>query len=612
MYALARKTKMLLPPALYNGLKAFGRSRNLALIFTVASAVSVMATYFAITRSQTPFGPDPKSILALIVVDLVLLLALAGIISKRLVRLVVERRKGQVGSRLQTRIVVMFSLVAIIPSIVMAVFSLVFFNYGIQTWFDKKVSTAIDGSVNIAKLYLEEHKKIIGADILGMANDLNRAAYSIRKNPRSFSSKLSILAGIRKIPEAIVFQNSGHRNLIVARTNLSFSLEMLIEELSEEHLDEAKDGDLVIITNDKDDRVIALMRLENYFDTYLIVSRLVDTNILNYIEMTEGAANEYTRLESGISALQIKLYIVFVIVSVLLLLVVVWAGLIFAVNLVRPVSSLISATEKVKEGDLSARVFEGHENDEIATLARAFNRMAEQLEHQRKELISAQRRSAWSDIARRIAHEIKNPLTPIQLATDRLRKKYYDNVSDKEVFSKYVNTISKNVNSIGNMVEEFVSFARIPPPVFANNDICELVSEVVFSREGSKSEIIFEALEHPIILNCDANQISRVMTNLIKNAEESIEESGKLNGIIKVNIERGDGRCNITIEDNGKGFQESMVERLTEPYVTTKSKGTGLGLAIVKKIVEDHNGELKFFNIEGGACVYLSFPLEPL
>jgi len=210
MYAIARKTIMFLPPRLYYWLRVLSRSRNLAIIFTIASAISVVATYFAITQSGNPFGPDPKSVLGLILIDLTFLLALAAVISKRVVRLIIERRKGLVGSRLQTRIVVMFSLVAIIPSIVMAVFSLVFFNYGIQTWFDKKVSTAIDGSVEIARLYLEEHKKIIGADILGVANDLNRAAYNIRKNPRSFSSKLSILAGIRKIPEAVVFRSNNN------------------------------------------------------------------------------------------------------------------------------------------------------------------------------------------------------------------------------------------------------------------------------------------------------------------------------------------------------------------------------------------------------------------
>jgi two-component system nitrogen regulation sensor histidine kinase NtrY len=617
MNSLAMKSMALLPNRFHSWLIWLGRTRNLAIIFTAASLISVIATYFAISQGESPFASDPRTILVFIVIDLIFLLTLAAVISRRVVRLVVERRKGSVGSRLQTRIVLMFSLVAIIPSIIMAAFSLVFFSYGIQSWFDEKVSTAINGSVEIARLYLEEHKKIIGADIFGMAGDLNRDAYNIRKNPESINSKLAILAGIRKLPEAIIFQKNNERSVVLGRTNLSFSLEMILEEMSDTVFNQAKEGELVILTNENDDRVIALYRLENFFDTYLLVGRFVDHNIINHIEMTEGAATEYQKLKTDMSDLQIKFFIVFVIVALLLLLAVVWIGFVFAVALVDPVRGLISATEKVKEGDLTARVPEGYENDEIATLGRAFNRMAEQLEHQRVELISAQRRSAWSDVARRIAHEIKNPLTPIQLATDRLKRKYSDQFEDKEIFLKYVDTITRNVNSIGNMVEEFVSFARIPQPIFDHHDICNLVRDVIFSREDNTSDITidYQISENPIVLDCDASQLARVMTNLLKNAEESIEERMEndarvKDGLIKVVVYENSGKCIVDITDNGKGFEENLLERVTEPYVTTKSKGTGLGLAIVKKIMEDHNGEIIFSNAKGGACVSLRFPLD--
>jgi two-component system nitrogen regulation sensor histidine kinase NtrY len=608
--------KKILSPRNRIYLKKIMRSRNLALVFAAASLFSVMATYLAITSSDNPFSDQPGAILGFIVIDLIFLLGLTAIIARVVVKLIIARRKGSVGSRLQTKIIVMFSMVAIIPSITMAIFSLIFFNYGIQSWFDNKVSTAINESVEIARLYLEEHKKIIGADIMGMAADLNRDAYNIRMIPETFSSKLAILASIRKLPEAIVFQRNSDHSAILARTNLSYSLEMILEELSDDVFNRARDGELVILTNDKDDRVIALLRLENYFDSYLLVGRFVDTKIINHIELTEGAANEYTKLRSDVSGVQIKFFLLFVTVALLLLLAVVWIGLIFALAIVEPVRRLISATQQVKEGDFTARVSEGPDDDEIATLGRAFNRMAEQLEHQRKELISAQRRSAWSDVARRIAHEIKNPLTPIQLATDRLKRKYYDELQDKELFLKYMDTITRSVNSIGNMVEEFVSFAKIPAPVFSDNDICELVRDVIFSREDSNLDITidYKRPENPIILDCDASQISRVMTNLLKNAEESIEEhmekNEKLKGLIEVTLYEEDGKCVIEIKDNGKGFDEATLERITEPYVTTKSKGTGLGLAIVKKIIEDHNGELIFSNIKGGACVSLRFPLN--
>ncbi len=608
----------LLESKFYAFLRKVTHTRYIALIFMILSALSIILTYLAITKSENPFGPNLRKIMGLIVIDLVFLLAFAGVISKRLVDLVIERRKGYAGSGLQTRIVVMFSIVAIIPSVVMAVFSLVFFNYGIQSWFDKKVSTAIEESVQVARLYLEEHKKIIGADIMGMANDLNRDAYNVRRNPETLNNKLTILAGIRKLPEAIVFQRGMLGKKILAHTPLSMSLGMILEGVSEKVFDEIDKGDLVILTNDPDDRVMAIVRLENYFDTYLAVGSYVDEKIINHIETTEGAANEYSKLKSSMALLQVKFFIVFVIVSLLLLSAIVWRGLIFAVELVKPVGGLIEATEKVKEGNFKVRVAEGDDDDELATLGRAFNRMTEQLEFQRAELVSAQRRSAWADVARRIAHEIKNPLTPIQLATDRLRRKYQDDVKDKELFLKYVDTISRNINSIGHMVEEFVSFARIPAPVFSNNDIGNLIWEVIFSREGSNPYINFEYTppQAPIIINCDAGQISRIMINLLKNAEESIDEKLSSNkdfgkGVIKVNLKADKEECHIEIKDNGKGFDKNILDRVTEPYVTSKSKGTGLGLAIVKKIVEDHNGEIKFANIKGEACVSLIFPLEP-
>lgn len=618
MISTYKKVKKLITAEVYKLSGKFKRSRNLAIILAIASVISIVATYLAIARMHTPIGPEPRNVLILILIDLILLLSLAILISKRFIKLIIERRKGIIGSRLQTRIVIMFSLVAMIPTVIMVISSAVFFNYGIQSWFNNKVGTAIDGSVDIARSYLEEHKDMIRVDIVGMANDINHDAINLRRDPRSFSQKLSFLAGIRKLPEALVFQKSGYDKVtILAATNLSFSLQLDLEDLPKDVLARVQNGELVTLTSDSDDRVIAISRLENFFDTYLLVGRFVDNKIINYIEATQGAAKEYNSLKNNISRLQIKFFIVFIIVSLLLLLATAWVGFTFAVYLVKPISSLLEATDKVKKGDFSARVKEGHINDEMATLSRAFNRMSEQLDRQRSELISAQRRVAWEDVARRIAHEIKNPLTPIQLAAERLSKKYSGQVEDSETFNKYLNTISRNANSIGGMVDEFAGFARIPAPVFLSNNMCEILADVIFAREGIASGVEFETKisQTPIIKACDAGQISQVFTNLIKNAEESIQERKAADkeftkGIIKVKISKIMNKCAISIKDNGKGFSSDIKERITEPYVTTKSKGTGLGLAIVKKIVEDHGGIIEFKNVSGGACVYLSFPLQ--
>lgn len=615
---MLKKIKNLIPPKFYNLAIKLTRSRNLAAILAAASIISIIATYFAVAKNHDPVGPDPLSITWLIITDIVLLLSLAVLVTRRLFRLVIERRKGIIGSRLQTRIVVMFSLVAMIPTIIMVISSAIFFNYGIQSWFNHKVSMAIDGSVDIARSYLEEHKNIIRADVIGMANDINRDALNLTRDPRSFGQKLSFLAVIRKLPEALVFQKSEYGKIkIIAATKLSFSLQLDLESFGKDILEKAKKGELVTITSDSDDRVIALTRLDNLFDTYLLVGRFVDNKIINYIEATEGAAAEYNNLKNNISKLQIKFFVVFVIVSLLLLLATAWVGFVFAVYLVKPISSLLEATERVREGDLTARVKEGHVNDEMATLSRAFNRMTSQLNRQRDELISAQRRVAWADVARRIAHEIKNPLTPIQLAAERLKRKYSSQVEDSETFDKYLNTIARNANSIGNMVDEFANFARIPAPVFVSNNMCEIIEDVIFARDGMVKGVEFETTiaKLPIIMNCDAGQMTQVLTNIIKNSEESILEKHAGDkkfekGVIKVKISKIMNKCAISIKDNGKGFSSEIKERITEPYVTTKSKGTGLGLAIVKKIVEDHGGVLEFKNVSGGACVYLSFPLQ--
>lgn len=614
----AKKNKHRIPPKLRRLINPFFRTRYLAIMFAVASIISVFATYFSIVNSHAPVGHAPRNILTLVIIDLTLLLSLAVIISRKLFNLIAERRAGIIGSRLQTRIVLMFSLVAMVPTIIMVISSAVFFNYGIQSWFNNKVSAAIDGSVDIAKAYLQEHKEVIGADVIGMANDINRDAMNIRREPASFAQKLGFLAVIRKLPEALVFQKNGAGKVnILAATRLSLSLRMDLEDIPKDAMARAEKGELVIITSDSVDRVIAMIRLDNFFDTYLLVGRFVDNKIINYIETTEGAAEEYNELKTNISGLQIKFFIVFIIVSLLLLLATAWVGFMFAVYLVKPISSLLEATDKVKKGDLSARVGEGHENDEMATLARAFNRMTEQLERQRKELISAQRRVAWADVARRIAHEIKNPLTPIQLAAERLKRKYGNQVEDGETFSRYLNTIARNANSIGGMVDEFARFARIPAPVFAQNNMCEIVADVVFAREGiaKNIEIQNKISKTPIMVNCDAGQITQVLTNIIKNAEEAISEKQAADknaekGVIKVKISKVLNKCAIAIKDNGNGFPAEIKERITEPYITTKSKGTGLGLAIVKKIVEDHGGTIEFKNVSGGACVYLSFPLQ--
>lgn len=726
---------------------AWGRKvklgRKLTFLLVIATIISGIATYGAITQSSNPFGPDPRSVIGLALTDLTLLLALMVIITRRLVKLWAERRKGSVGSRLQTRIVLMFLLVSMIPTIIVAGFSTLFFNYGIQSWFDKRVNTALEESVAVAEAYLAEHKNLISADVWSMAAELNRKSY-LMGNPNAYNELVRSEARERYLTDAIVFQN----NKILAKTNFSSSL--TFEMLPVGAIKKAAEGKVVVLTGEGEDEdlVRALIKLEgfvnpyrlDYTDTYLLVGRFVDSKVLAHLEKTRGAATEYRRLQSNISETQIKFSFVFMLVALMLLLVAAWVGIMFAMAIARPIGTMVFATQRVKMGDLTARVEEG-KNDEIGALARAFNRMTEQLDRQRSELInanhqidarrhfietvlsgvsagvialdsqknislfnrsatqllhlepehlynqkfttlipemaemlaesalrpnkpidgqitlvqennkltllvriaaeqlsreivgyvvtfdditellSAQRRAAWSDVARRIAHEIKNPLTPIHLAAERLKRKYAAEVSETENFNKYTDTIVRNVVSIEKMVEEFASFARMPAPVFVASDLVDIVRSTVFTRQCAEKPGIHYAISLPKGVQsflCDETQIARAVGNLIKNAEEAIEQAlqsedyAEQQGTIYISLEAQENNYIITIQDTGLGFPGNLMDRLTEPYVTTRSKGTGLGLAIVKKIIEDHNGILELMNNKTGACARIIFSTQTI
>jgi two-component system nitrogen regulation sensor histidine kinase NtrY len=449
------------------------------------------------------------------------------------------------------------------------------------------------------------------------------------------------------------------------------------------------------------------------------------------VQATQRTVSTYQKLEGRRSDLQTAFVMIFIMVALLLLLAAVLFGLMLATQLARPISRLVEAAEKVRSGDLTARVEEGPQNDEVGTLSRAFNRMTTQLEEQRAELVeanrqldmrrrfteavlsgvsagvigldrngrinlpnrsatqllgiafdrmigaeltevvpemaalvrkvrrrpdrsvesqitvfaggrprtllvriaaekvegevqgfvvtfddvtellSAQRKAAWADVARRIAHEIKNPLTPIQLSAERLKRKYLREIkSDPETFTICTDTIVRQVGDIGRMVDEFSSFARMPAPVMEEGDLADLCRRAVFLQRNAHPKIDFvsEIPDHQILIHCDVRQIGQALTNLLQNAAEAVTGSdrapkGKSHGRIILRIVKDGERTVVEIEDNGPGFPPHLRERLTEPYVTTRAKGTGLGLAIVKKIMEDHGGDLILADREGGGAI---------
>jgi two-component system nitrogen regulation sensor histidine kinase NtrY len=709
-----------------------GVSRRLAQLLVVAAVGCGIATYLALTESPLLAG-GADTLFWLLNTDLVLLLLLGAVVARQVVSLVLRRRRGAAGSRLHVRLVAIFAALAIVPAITVALFSALFFNYGVDAWFSQRVRTVVDESLAVAKAYLDEHQQAIRADALAMASDLNREAGKLLRNPQALEQFVRVVASARGLPEAMVFDGSGR---VLARSALAFSLEF--EPVTDDMLERAGHGEVVLVRSESDDRVRALVKLDSYIDTYLFVGRMVEPKVIAALERTETAVNAYKALEGRRADLQITLTLMFSLVAMLILFAAIWSGLVVAERLSRPLGRLIAAAERVRAGDFNVRVSVGDPSDEIGNLGRSFNRMTAQIETQRNELIaanrqldlrrhfteavltgvsagvlgldasgridlpnpsaadllgvpmdelsgrllvevapemadalqkaasrpgraalaqvdlkrdghsrilhvrvvheaeagagesafvvtfdditelmSAQRKAAWADVARRIAHEIKNPLTPIQLAAERLKRKYLVQISEKpEIFSQCIDTIVRQVDDMRRMVDEFSSFARMPVPQMVPRDlraVCEGPLHLHSHARPEHVELTVEMPQSELPVLCDEQQISQALTNLLQNAVDAFESMPEGHAArICVTLGEAAGTAFVRVSDNGRGLPKDDRHLLVEPYVTTRTKGTGLGLAIVKKIMEDHGGQLTLDDAPGGgASVSLVLPLNP-
>ena len=579
-----------------------------ALVMIIVLAINAFFVYEDFFKTQ----PDPLYTLSFLLASLIGILVLCVfLVSNRVSTKFAFVKKGEKRvSRLRKRIIIAFSIGAALPTIIVAVFSTYFFNFGIEAWFDKKISRVLDQSIIVGESYIEEHVLQLQETAIFISNDLTSMYYDLIHSPELFSTVINSQAKMHSIDEAIVFQKD--TNNILAQTTLSFSLSFI--NISAHLMQRADKGEVVQIISDPK-KIRFLIKLQDYNDTYLLIGRLVDSKIIDHINKTNGAAEEYFALKKQIASMQIKFSMAFILLSLILLLVATIWGRKFAEALVRPIRELVIAAEKVKNGDLSAQVpLERLKKDEIKVLSSAFNRMVSQIDRQRKDLVIAQRALAWSDVARRVAHEIKNPLTPIGLSAERLLKKFKDEVSDPPMFEKYIKNILKNSGDIKSIVSEFVDFARLPVPTYTKCEIVSLLSDLVESRR-----LINDTISYNLISNvnecafvCDIAQINRVIVNLLLNSEESFV-SKDLGRKINVDLQAHDEQLTIVVEDNGPGFNEGLLGSAKEAYVTTKPTGTGLGLAIVERIVTDHFGAIQISNINtGGASIKLTFNLKEL
>ncbi len=712
----------------------------LTLVLAAGALALGIATFVLLAQGV----PRPHLVFAVVVANMVVVLLLVAVLAGRLTRVWVERRRGSAGSRLHIRLVLLFSGVAVIPTIVVAVFATLFFQLGIQAWFNEPVRTTLQESLQAARGYLEEHRNNIRADALGMANDLVRATSFLGRDPNVFAQVLGAQTALRGLTEAVIYEP------VTGQIMASVGAPTDPPPLWATEL--ARAGDVAVLGSDNSSRVRAVARMELTPSLMLLIGRPVDPAILDHVARTEQSVADYQRLDENRSGLQLTFALIFALIALLVLCAAGLIGLVIANQIARPVGRLITATDRVRAGDLSVRVPEAATGDEVAGLSRAFNRMTGQLAAQRNELMdaysqidsrrrfteavlsgvsagvigldaagrielpnraasallghdllaaigrdlaevvpefqpllaeardapdgphtgeleiaagqgrrrtllvrisadrgagiagaadvdqrrargfvatfdditelqSAQRKAAWADVARRIAHEIKNPLTPIQLSAERLKRRFAREItSDPETFIQCADTIVRHVGDIGRMVDEFSAFARMPNPVIKPEDVGRVVREAMVLPRTAHPEIAWhtDIPDRGPVVPCDRRLLGQALTNLLQNAADAVAmrprgdpaaAGGHAAGWIGVDVLVGRDEVSIRVTDDGVGLPEQDRGRLTEPYVTHKPKGTGLGLAIVKKIMEDHGGRVTLEDRQDGPGAIVTLTL---
>ena len=700
----------------------------------VASLISGMATYAA----MTPSGDANKFLILLLLnLDLVLLISLIIIITKRVVNIWSRKKSGQLGAQLHSRVVVMFSLLAAAPAIVVAIFGAIFFTVGIENWFSAQVKNALNKSLSVSEAYFEQGQRQISLDAVdiagimntsGILNNINNLDIQKENNLKKFLNKL---AYERNFTEVIIFDKFGN---VIAESELSFLFKSERRRALFDLVMETKRPAIDFSTSELDKTISAISPVNFLGNHFVYISKFKDLRVISDINSVKLAVKNYRGVENKKEGLHITFTMVFIVVAVLLMFVAILMGLNFANGLVTPITNLANAAERVSMGDLKVRVPDNNNKDEIADLSKTFNKMTEQLDSQRNDLINTnnelerrikftetvltgvtagvlgldkfgkvflpnrraldllyldkninnsyltdvvpemsdmflelkksnqkiitkeielirnkkkiiiittitaeknknkvlgyvvtfddmteffkmQRVAAWSDVARRIAHEIKNPLTPIQLAAERIKRKYKKHITlEPEIFLSCISTIIRQVDGMRKMVNEFSAFARMPLPVFNKVNLTSLVNDIaslsVLSNENIKVNI--KVPKTTLYAVVDENQIRQAMQNIISNGINSMIErkkNNKVKNMLTVELKKVKNNFNISVSDTGIGLPEDIKDDLTDPYVTSRKNGTGLGLAIVKKIMEDHNGTLEVKNIEGsiGVCANLQF-----
>ena len=694
--------------------KRWSLRRWLAPVAVALALLSALLTFLVLT-GLTRIEPTPEVVRSFYLINAGTILLLVGIIIRELWQLILARRRGRAAARLHVQIVSLFSIVAVLPAVLVAVVANVTIERGLDRLFSGPTKEVIQNSLTIARAYMQDHAQLIRGDIIGMANDIAHARPLYDQDRRSFREMLTASAASRNLPGAMIIDKN--TNILESADT---GMRLAYSPPAPDFLSNVNENEPEIAVLPDASFVAAVIRLRAFNDTFLYVARPLDPNVVNQLKQTEVSVAEYAQIESRRLGIQVAFALMFAVIALTILMASVLIGLNFANSLVSPIRRLMNAAQTVSTGDLHVQVPVHQSEGDLAQLGETFNKMTQELRSQRDELVnasdlidsrrrfieavlssasagiigvdasgsvgilnrsaeklighseaetlghplsevlpeldemmktaregtqrlvqgqitinrdgqernlsvrvsaeknqphdshiitldditelvSAQRTSAWGDVARRIAHEIKNPLTPIQLSAERIRRKFGKSITedkDKQIFDQCTDTIVRQVDDIRRMVDEFSRFARMPKPVMEGEDVADTVRQAVFLMKVAHHEIDIEAefKDDPLRAQFDRRLISQAVTNIVKNATEAIEqvppeELGK--GRIDVVVSREGDDVLIDVIDNGIGLPKVARSRLLEPYVTTRAKGTGLGLAIVGRVLEDHGGRIE-------------------
>lgn len=546
----------------------------------------------------------------LLFADLILLVLFFTLITYKTFKILSERKKGKLGSETSLRYILFFSTTTLLPSIIIAIFSLFLFNVGLQKYFDNKIKIAVNNSSKVAESYVNQIRNSIEADISLMVLDVNNQSSLYYENPKQFLNLISSQRLLRRLDEVHLLDSSGN----ILMSNIIDESKDFVPP-PEEAFIISLDGNPARVIDPNTNRTSALVKLNNFIDTYLYIVKFMDPKVINYLKQTGEAVNFYYSVQESKTGIKITFAVIYLLIVSLLLFLSIILSINFASRLTTPIINLITASEKISSGDLNAKVIQIETDKEFKKLNLNFNSMIDKLQKQQDKLLLSERHAAWESVARKLAHEIKNPLTPIQLSIDRIREKYLNKIGNKdENLSDYLDTITKQIKDIEFLVNEFSGFARMPKPVLKKVDINKIISRSVNLHKLSELDLNFMLSNGKLSnnINGDEEQLNRVFINLIKNSIESINEMKSENvdfkGKISIDIKGDSDYIYVTIVDNGVGFKQADKAKMITPYYTTKKKGTGLGLAIVTKVISDHNSTILFDSVKNGAKVEILFP----